>query len=324
MTWFFGKNKDKEEPSKELPIADKNAPHSQTKSQNPPKEQKLKQTSSIPKALLDARLKQTENISQTALGNLPATVSPIPKPTEGLQKTKSIEEIGAKLATPAEVGTSEAKVPPSDIVLSIPQNLKKAGENSKVSGKLKQTVAIPRAALAAKFKPAEDRAKPSSLIPSAKSASPTSTPQTTPSPKLVATAESLKKAKVSKSKIQMLYCPICEEKMESKTYGNFSVYSCDVCGGYWCPNNTLQILAMSPQAELSRILTAKMKVLAGVKLEAELEVITPHQCPSCKNNLLMRHYKKVIGVGMESCRQHCGTFIEKNVLEKIQILNRLG
>jgi len=122
----------------------------------------------------------------------------------------------------------------------------------------------------------------------------------------------------------LMFCPLCEEKMEIRKYGETNVFCCDVCGGYWCPANTIHALAGNPQSELNRLLTVKLRVLLNFRLENDIEIFTNHLCPACRQPLYIQHYKKVLGVGVEGCKDRCGVFVEKNTLEKIQILDKIS
>lgn len=121
----------------------------------------------------------------------------------------------------------------------------------------------------------------------------------------------------------VFFCPICEIRMDPITYGETTYFHCDQCQGYWCPGNTFSILASQLSNNYNRFLLSKLQILLQSRLEAELDIQTNHSCPKCRHPLALRHYKKVIGVAIEPCKQQCGTFISQTMLEKVQILTRI-
>lgn len=121
----------------------------------------------------------------------------------------------------------------------------------------------------------------------------------------------------------VVFCPVCETRMEAMSYGDTIFYHCDQCQGYWCPGNAFTILSKHCPADYNRLLAIKLQILFQSRLEAELDILTNHNCPKCKHALSLRHYKKVVGVAMETCKQQCGTFVSKMMLEKIQVLTKM-
>jgi Zn-finger nucleic acid-binding protein len=105
-------------------------------------------------------------------------------------------------------------------------------------------------------------------------------------------------------------CPRCDLLMHEKKIGDFSVITCDTCGGLFIPHKTFEMM----QDASTRVVEA----LGGPTLsrgayETKVQYL---RCPVCRNMMNRKNFVRVSGVIVDVCRPH-GIWFDAGEMEKI-------
>lgn len=113
-------------------------------------------------------------------------------------------------------------------------------------------------------------------------------------------------------------CPRCHANLTVKNYAQFSIYSCDKCGGLWMSSDQLNQLIHHPEHPFSSadIESTLKKAHAGLTIAEDNETIA---CPTCATKMTPVNYDYSSGVIIHFCPQGHGVWLDKGELESAEI-----
>ena len=118
-------------------------------------------------------------------------------------------------------------------------------------------------------------------------------------------------------------CPSCHEDLKAMRYLGVLVDMCEVCDGLWVTYEHLETIKKTERVFDEREVV-KVRLLKEWKVIEGSEHASPFLCPVCELRLARTRYKEIPSLILDKCRKGCGLWLDKDGLQKIQILEKHG
>lgn len=120
-----------------------------------------------------------------------------------------------------------------------------------------------------------------------------------------------------------MMCPSCHEELKAMTYLGVSVDLCKICDGLWVSHENMETIKKTERVFDEREVV-KVRLLQEWKVVEGAEHSSPFLCPACEDRMTRSRYRDIPSLILDKCCKGCGLWLDKDGLQKIQILEKHG
>ena len=116
-------------------------------------------------------------------------------------------------------------------------------------------------------------------------------------------------------------CPRCNTQLHTDEYEGVLIKACGICKGEWLDDGELNTSVQQSEEHFPAEMVAGMDAINENIFQIQETDNSVLRCPICENQALTRYnYASSSGVLLDKCENCKGVWLDKEELEKVQIL----